>query len=363
MPQTLLMQNLKVKSSNDNKRYLLLSAGMCKNLIYFIFLCANAQATDLSTNKTPESASASTSTDMHAYDKKLIEHLDKYPTTYPSRFNTTHEIGPMNTVKANSGALLPTNRIVAYYGNFYSKRMGILGEHPPEQVLSMLNSEVAKWEAADPHRPVVPAINYITVVAQGSPGKDGKYRDRMPESQIQKAIDLANQVKGLAILDIQVGLSNLQTEIPRLAPYLALPNVMLAIDPEFSMKTGAKPGSIIGTMDATDINYAANYLASIVREYNLPPKILIVHRFTQHMVTNHKEIKPLPEVQIVMDMDGWGSQPKKRNTYNDFIAAEPVQYTGFKLFYVNDRKPPSAGLFTPEQILKLTPQPMFILYQ
>ena len=29
------------------------------------------------------------------------------------------------------------------------------------------------------------------------------------------------------------------------------------------------------------------------------------------MVTNYKEIKPLPEVQIVMDMDGWGEKAKK----------------------------------------------------
>jgi len=29
------------------------------------------------------------------------------------------------------------------------------------------------------------------------------------------------------------------------------------------------------------------------------------------MVTNYKQIAPLPEVQVVLDMDGWGSQAKK----------------------------------------------------
>ena len=36
------------------------------------------------------------------------------------------------------GALLPYKRIVAFYGNLYSKRMGILGELPKEQMLKKL---------------------------------------------------------------------------------------------------------------------------------------------------------------------------------------------------------------------------------
>ena len=34
------------------------------------------------------------------------------------------------------GAILPFKRIVAYYGNLYSVRMGILGELPPKQMLA-----------------------------------------------------------------------------------------------------------------------------------------------------------------------------------------------------------------------------------
>src|SRR5208282_4083937 len=98
------------------------------------------------------------------------------------------------------------------------------------------------------------------------------------------------------------------------------PQVELALDPEFSIKNGMVPDSEIGTMDASDINFAANYLANLVTENNLPPKILVVHRFTLDMVTNYQEITPLPQVQIVMDMDGWGSQAKKINTYEQFIA-------------------------------------------
>ena len=54
--------------------------------------------------------------------------------------------------------------------------------------------------------------------------------------------------------------------------------------------------------------------------------------------TNYKEIHPRPEVQIVMDMDGWGPQQLKMDTYKNYEWAQPVQFTGFKLFYKKDRK-------------------------
>jgi hypothetical protein len=270
---------------------------------------------------------------------------------------------PVKTVYPEAGALLPYNRIVAYYGNFYSTQMGVLGKYPPAQMIPMLMGEVAKWQAADPSTPVIPAIDYIAVTAQGSPGADGKYRDRMPDSQIQEALTLASQVHGIVILDIQVGDSTVETEVPLLKQYLEMPNVELALDPEFAMHNGAKPGTVIGSLDATDINFASNYLAQLVQANNLPPKILVVHRFTEDMVTRYQDITPLPQVQIVMDMDGWGSQAKKLNTYQQVIEDEPVQFTGFKLFYVNDLRPPSTGMLTDAQLLKLTPIPLFIQYQ
>jgi hypothetical protein len=261
------------------------------------------------------------------------------------------------------GALLPFNRIVAYYGNFYSTQMGILGEFPPDQVIAKLASTTAMWAAADPSTPVIPAVDYIVVAAQAGAGSDGKYRLRMPDSQIQKAISMANQIHGIVFLDVQVGLSNVETEIPAFAQYFKLPNVELSIDPEFAMHNGARPGTVIGTLDAANINFAANYLANIVRENNLPPKILVIHRFTQPMVTNYKNITPLPEVQIVMDMDGFGPPAQKISTYQDFISTEPVQFTGFKIFYKNDVKVPGSHLLTPGEVLSLSPEPAYIQYQ
>lgn len=276
---------------------------------------------------------------------------------------TKKTLWPVKTVYPNAGAILPFKRIVAYYGNFYSKQMGVLGEYGTDVLLSKFRAEIATWEAADPSTPVMPAIEYIAVTAQGSAQKDGTYRLRMPDSQIDKALELAKKVNGIVILDIQVGLSTVQKETPELEKYLSMPNVHLALDPEFSMKTGAKPGTVIGTMSSADINWAANYLAGLVKKNNLPPKLLIVHRFTQPMVTGYKNITPLPEVQIVMDMDGWGSPIRKTGSYQAFIYPEPVQFTGIKLFYKNDLRSPSTRLMTSGEVLKLTPSPIFIQYQ
>jgi len=261
------------------------------------------------------------------------------------------------------GAILPFKRIVAYYGNLYSKKMGVLGEYPPKEMWKKLNAEVKAWEKADSATPVQPAIHYIAVVASGTPGKDGKYRTRMPAHQIDSALAIAKMGNAIVFLDIQVAQSNLQQEVPLLEKYLKMPHVHLGIDPEFSMKDEHKPGTKIGTMDATDINYCSDYLAKLVKDNNLTPKILIVHRFTQGMVRNYKNIKLHPEVQLVMNMDGWGEPVLKRSTYKLYIYKEPVQFTGFKLFYKNDLKKAPNVMLTPSELMKLKPQPIYIQYQ
>ena len=48
------------------------------------------------------------------------------------------------------GAILPFKRVVAYYGNLYSSKMGILGEYPPIELWKRLNAEVKAWEMRRP---------------------------------------------------------------------------------------------------------------------------------------------------------------------------------------------------------------------
>lgn len=262
-----------------------------------------------------------------------------------------------------AGAILPFSRIIAYYGNLYSTRMGILGEFPKPEMFRRLKQEVANWEKADSATPVVPALHYIVSTAQLDPGPSGAYRLRMPNREIDKVMAMAEEINAIVFLDIQVGLSSLKAEIPVLEKYLAHPRVHLGIDPEFSMKGGQRPGTVIGSFDATDINYATQYLAELVAKHDLPPKVLVIHRFTQGMVKEYASIKIRPEVQIVMDMDGWGAPARKLNTYRQFMYKEPVQFIGFKLFYKNDLKEPPHRLLTPAELMKLKPVPVYIQYQ
>ena len=270
---------------------------------------------------------------------------------------------PVKSAYPLPGAILPFKRIVAFYGNLYSKQMGILGELPRKQMLEKLQGEVKKWHAADTTTEVVPALHYIAITAQQSPGKGNTYRLRMPFHQIDSVLSMAREINALVFLDIQVGLSTIEKELPEFEKYLKMPHVHFGIDPEFSMKGGQAPGKVVGSFDAADINYATDYLAKLVKEHNLPPKILVVHRFTQNMVTNYSKIKLRPEVQIVMDMDGWGHQARKINTYRQFIHKEPVEFTGFKIFYKNDLREANSHLMTPEEVLRLKPRPLYIQYQ
>ena len=276
---------------------------------------------------------------------------------------------PVKTVYPNAGAILPFKRIVAYYGNLYSKRMGVLGEYPPNEMLNMLKGEVKKWQAADTTIPVVPALHYIAVTAQGSAGKDGKYRARMPFKHIDSILHMAARINALVFLDIQVGFSDVKTEVPLLEKYLSMPNVHLGIDAEFAMHAGMRVGKNVGTFDAADVNWCSEYLTKLVKAHNLPPKVFIVHRWTNKMITNYKQIRTRPDVQIVMDMDGWGPQQLKMDTYKNYEWAQPVQFTGFKLFYKNDVKTlakvkfAATTMMTPRQVLALKPSPIYIQYQ
>jgi hypothetical protein len=57
----------------------------------------------------------------------------------------------------------------------------------------------------------------------------------MPHKQIDTIISWAKPINAL-VLDIQVGHSSVKAEVAELEKYLAMPNVHLGIDPEFSMK-------------------------------------------------------------------------------------------------------------------------------
>jgi hypothetical protein len=185
----------------------------------------------------------------------------------------------------------------------------------------------------------------------------------VPDKIVNEVYGWARNAGAIMFIDIQTGQDDIRSLLPRFEWILKNPDVHLAIDPEFNLiNSGKRPGSKIGTYDAVDINYASAFLQNIVKKYGLPPKVFVVHRFTRNMVTNAKMIAFHPEVQVVMNMDGWGAPWLKRSTYKDYIVSEPVQYTGFKLFYHNDSKR-GDPLLMPQEVLRLNPSPFYIQYQ
>ncbi|HEX2091117.1 MAG TPA: hypothetical protein VHG28_01900 [Longimicrobiaceae bacterium] len=260
------------------------------------------------------------------------------------------------------GALLPCNRIVVYYGNPNSKRMGALGEFPRDEMLARLRRQVDQWKQADPSTPVIPGLHLIAVVAQGDPGPSGKYRAQIRDRQVDSIYQMARSINGIMFIDVQVGTDDVRNIMPRFEGFLKRPDIHFAVDPEFYMRGGVVPGRKIGTMYAADINWVMDELTRIVRENNLPPKVLVIHRFTRNMVPDVQNVRLRPEVQLVMHMDGWGAPWLKYDSYRDYVARYPAQFTGWKNFYHNDTKK-GDPLTQPRDLVQLWPEPLYIQYQ
>lgn len=257
------------------------------------------------------------------------------------------------------GSLFPGCRVLAYYGNPLSKRMGILGALPGDSMLAKLARHAKEYQKLDSAMPVIVALQLVTPVAQAAPGSGGKYRLRMKDSTIEHFAALAEKAHGLLVLDMQVGKSTVGAELVPLMQFLQRPNVHLALDAEFSVKRKDKrPGQVIGTLDAEDVNLAIDTLAALVTRYHLPPKMLVVHRFTIPMLTHAPKIKLDPRVQVVLDMDGFGPPEDKYGSYGAYAHDRPVEFPGVKLFFKQD-----VPMLTPRQVLGLDPQPVYVQYQ
>jgi hypothetical protein len=265
---------------------------------------------------------------------------------------------PRSPARIPAERLLPAHRIVTYYGNPRSGHMGILGALPPREMLERLREQAAEYERADPATPVLAALHLVTVVAQKDPGPHGLYRARMPDSLVEQVASWAEPDSLLLFLDIQPGRSPVVTEVRAYLEFLKRPRVHLALDPEFTMGPGQVPGREIGSIDAEDVNHVIDILAALVDAHGLPPKVLVVHRFTERMLVGRERIRLDPRVQVVINMDGFGAPTLKRDSYRAFVASQPVEFTGFKLFYNQD-----VPLMSAPDVLALRPVPFFIVYQ
>ena len=254
--------------------------------------------------------------------------------------------------------ILPEHRVVMYYGHPHDPAMGIVGEHEIEQLAEILREEAANYAAADPSRPVIPALEVIATVAQRVPGSDGTYILDTDTETLTEYIDFAEEEGMLVVLDLQIGRGTVASEIEKVRELLARPNVHLAIDPEFAVAEGEIPGEYIGSVTADSITYAQQVLAEISATNGIPPKMLIVHQFREDMIQGKDQLASVPGVQLVIDADGYGAPELKTAVYNFLVRDELIEFAGVKLFYRQDMP-----LMTPREILALVPAPDVIIYQ
>ncbi len=254
-------------------------------------------------------------------------------------------------------SVLANNLLVTWYGNPNDPRMGVLGQYFGDDLAARLRRQANAY-AEVTGKNVVPAYELIAVVAQGSAGEDGTWRRQETQEMIDDTLQQARANGFKLVLDLQPGHSSVQDELEFLRPWLEQPDVYLALDPEFNMWQGQTPGEEIGHMTSDEVNYAINYLTNIIQQNGLPPKVLIVHQFTMNMLPDKENIGGSPVLDIVLDMDGFGAQWLKNDTWNMIMNQGELPFSGIKLFYDQD-----PGMFTPQEVMELQPTPSVVIYQ
>ncbi|MFA9446873.1 hypothetical protein [Egicoccus sp. AB-alg6-2] len=253
--------------------------------------------------------------------------------------------------------LFDTERMVALYGTPGSRALGALGEQDLDATIARLR-EVAEPYGAD-GRTVLPAFEIITTVASAEAGDRGDYSRRLDPEGLQPWIDRAAEEGIYVILDLQPGRTDFLDQAQEYRDLLAQPHVGLALDPEWRLEDDEVHLRQIGSVAAEEVQRVADWLAEVVREEQLPQKLLILHQFRHDMLPDRDTVEVGPELAAVVHMDGQGPIGTKYDTYAAITAgAEDRWWWGWKNFYDEDSPTP-----TPEQVLALDPLPVFVSYQ
>ncbi|MGA7669836.1 MAG: hypothetical protein WBW04_05405 [Nitrolancea sp.] len=259
---------------------------------------------------------------------------------------------------ADKNSIFQNCQVIAYYGFPDVPQMGIVGEYDTDTLVQKLRAQAQAYDDVNGSRGVAPAIHLIYAVAQADQTADGTYLARMSDDMVNQWIGIAEKYDLLLILDIQMGSSSVEQEFPHVLPFLKNPRVHLGLDPEFVVSGDQAPGIQIGSLDVSQINKAEDLLQQLVEENHLPNKILIVHQFLPDMILNKEQMENKPNVDVVIDQDGFGGPELKSANYEHFVKADGAEHGGFKLFYKQDDP-----LMTPEEVEQLDPQPDVIIYQ
>lgn len=254
--------------------------------------------------------------------------------------------------------------VVSVYGHPGICFMGELGCHDTAGAVTRAQQLAAQYDVpiTSGHsmpRYAIPALHLIVDVAQPQPQSDGSYLFRTPIETVREHVEAARAAGILLFLDLQVGWTDPLSGVERLEAFLREPFVHVALDPEFATQRYRRaPGSVIGTLDVTQIRPVQAYLARIAADHDLPPKILVLHQFTPEMLVDLDALEASPDVDVVVDMDGFGGKPEKLGGYNRYARAAYSEYAGFKLFFHWD-----TPVFTASELMALESPPRYIVYQ
>ena len=270
--------------------------------------------------------------------------------------DSAQEVPAPPVLPTGKRTIFPSHRVVAYYGNPAADELGILGIGSPDARARQLERQAKGY--ARKTRPVLPAFELISTIANADPGENGLYRSRVPDRIIRRYLTAARKAKALLLLDIQPGRSDFFEETTRLRKWLKEPDVGLALDPEWRVREGQVPGQVIGSVTAREVNATTAWLDRLVRDENLPQKLVVIHQFTHDMISDRADLKSREGLAITLNADGFGTQANKISKYKDFTRGPKVFKHGYKLFYDED-----TDLMTPAEVMGMKPRPDFIVYE
>ncbi|WP_091505156.1 MULTISPECIES: hypothetical protein [Amycolatopsis] len=211
--------------------------------------------------------------------------------------------------------------------------------------------------------PIQPVVELIATRVISTPGADGLYRSRESDSSIQSYLDEARRLKGLLLLNIQPGHADFPTEVRAFERWLTEPDVGLALDPEWAVDPGVRPGQKFGHVTGAVLDQVATYVSELVSSHNLPPKMMVYHQVATSVVRDEGDLKPHDGVVPIKVVDGIGSREAKITTWNLVMRQKPAHVqAGFKLFYDEDTRR-GAPLMKPEEVLALRPAPTYVVYE
>jgi len=253
--------------------------------------------------------------------------------------------------------IFPDYRVVGFYGNPAADELGVLGIGSTDAMVKKLRKQAKPY--ARKTRPVLPAMELITTIADADAGPSGKYRTRMPNKLISRYYKAARKADAILLLDVQPGQSDFFEETVRLKKWLSKPDVGLALDPEWRMRNGEKPGDVIGSVTARELNATTAWLDMLIEEKNLPQKLVVIHQFTLDMIRDRPKLKTRKNLAITLNADGFGSQEQKLEKYDAFTKGAAKRFSnGYKLFYKED-----TDLMTPAEVMRMKPRPDFVVYE